>query len=265
MKRFVPILAFFALALGAGAQTLKDGKYFAQEAAFEAKSGWKYQVSLEVKGGKIVSADWNAVSNLPGVPDKKAYDKSGKYGMKKFGKAQAEWFEQAAVVEQYLVKSQDLGFSKIKADGKTDAITGASVTVKEFFDLAKAAVAAGPVAKGPYSKDGRYYAEQAAFDPKSGWKDTVLVTVVNGSVVDAVWNGVYKDKTKKSKIVDSTAGTYGMVKFGKAKAEWHEQAALATAALAKAGDPAKVDAVSGVSISIDPLVKLAAEALKAAK
>ena len=272
MKRIIVAAVLVAFAATAFAQSLKDGLYFAQEEAFSS-SGWKDQVILEVKGGKIVAADWNGVSNVAGAADKKAYDKAGKYNMKKFGKSQAEWWEQAAKVEAYLVSSQDLSFSKYKADGKTDAITGASITVKGFYDLAKKAVAAGPVAQGSYKKDGWYYAAQAAFDAKSGWKETALVTVVNGRVVSAVWNGISSDAKKKAKIVESATGKYGMVKFGKAIAEWHEQAAKAEAALVKAQDPAsiavkadgKTDAVTGVSMAVSPFLVLAAEALKAAR
>jgi major membrane immunogen (membrane-anchored lipoprotein) len=273
MKRAITITLLLALAFSAGAQSLKDGKYFAQDSTFP-QSGWKAQVVLEAKGGKIVAANWNGVSNIAGAADKKTYDKAGKYNMVKFGKAQAEWHQQAAAVEAYLVKTQDLAFAKYtNPEGNTDAISGASIHVKEFFELAKKAVAAGPVAKGPYSKDGWYYAEQAEFDAQSGWKDTILVTVVNGSIVDAVWNGISKDKAKKSKIVESATGKYNMVKFGKAKAEWHEQAAKAEAALVKANDPTKIavksdgstDAVSGVSIHVSGFLKLASDALKTAK
>jgi major membrane immunogen (membrane-anchored lipoprotein) len=273
MKRFIATAFVALLATALHGQTLKDGLYFAQDDAF-GSSGWRAQVVLTVKSGKIAAANWNAVSNLAGVADKKTYDKAGKYGMVKFGKAQAEWYQQAEKVEAHLVKTQDVNFSKYtNAEGSTDAISGASIHVKEFFDLAKKAVAAGPVAKGPYGKDGWYYAEAAAFDEKTGWKDTVLVTVVNGRIVDVLWNGISKDTKKKSKIVDSASGAYGMVKFGKAQAEWHEQTAKAEAALVAAQDPAKVkvkadgkpDAIAGVSIAISDFLKLAVEALKAAK
>lgn len=273
MKRFALVLMLCAFAMGLGAQTLKDGKYFAQQDGF-GSSGWKSQVVLEVKGGKITAANWNGVSNIAGAMDKKAYDKAGNYNMVKFGKAQAEWYQQAEKVEQYLVKTQDYKFNKYSdAEGHTDAISGASIHVKEFFDLAQKALAAGPVAKGSYAKDGWFYAEQTDFDKNSGWKDTVLLTVVNGRIVDVVWNGISNDKTKKSKIVESVSGNYNMVKFGKAQAEWHEQAAKAQAALLAAQDPAKIavkadgktDAISGVSIAVAPFLQLAANALKAAR
>lgn len=273
MKRFGILVCLTALAVSLSAQTLKDGKYFAQQDGF-GSSGWKSQVVLEVKGGKISAANWNGVSNIAGAKDKKTYDKTGNYNMVKFGKAQSEWYQQAEKVEQYLVKTQDYKFNKYSdAEGHTDAISGASIHVKEFFELAQKAISAGPVAKGMYSKDGWYYAEQATFDKESGWKETVLLTVVNGRIVDVVWNGISNDPAKKSKIVESVSGNYNMVKFGKAQAEWHAQAAKAEAALIAAQDPAKVavkadgktDAISGVSIHVAPFFQLAATALKAAK
>ena len=230
MKRFVATVFVTLLASALYAQSLKDGLYFAQDAGF-GSNGWKAQVVLTVKSGKVTAANWNGVSNIAGAADKKSYDKAGKYGMVKFGKAQAEWYQQAEKVEAYLVKSQDLAFAKYtNAEGSTDAISGASIHVKEFFDLVKKATAAGPVAKGPHAKDGWFYAEQAAFDAKTGWKDTVLVTVVNGRIVDVVWNGISSDTKKKSKIVESASGAYGLVKIGKAQAEWHVQTARAEAA-----------------------------------
>lgn len=270
MKRIIAIFAMAAVVFAVGAQTLQDGKYFAQEAEFQ-KSGWKEQVVLEVQGGKIVKAVWNGVNKL-GLADKITVASSGAYGMVKVSKLKKEWHEQSAVVADYLVQTQDLNFSKYKnAAGNTDAITGASLTVKEFFDLAKKAVAAGPAPKGAYAKDGWYFASAADFD-KSGWKANVLVTVVNGAVVDAVWNGISKDPKKKAKIVDSESGSYGMGKVAK-QGEWHVQAARASEALVKVQDPAKIalkkdgktDAVTGVSMAVSEFYALAAEALKAAK
>ena len=270
MKRVIAIVAFVAAVFAVGAQSFKDGIYFAQQHEFE-KSGWKYQVVVEVKGGKIAKATWNGVNNL-GQADKKTVAASGSYGMVKVSKLKKEWHEQAAAVEAYLVSTQNVNFDKYTTPaGNTDAITGASILVKEFFVLAKEALASAPVAKGPYAKDGWYYASAADFD-KSGWKANVLLTVANGSVVDAVWNGLSNDKKKKSKIVESKKGAYGMGKAAK-QGEGHEQAARAEAALLKAQNPAasavkadgKTDAITGVTITVSEFFTLADTALKAAR
>ena len=83
MKRNIALVAVLSLAvagLAFGQVKAKDGVYFAKDAAFPS-SGWAEEVVITVKGGKIVSADWNGVSNIAGAADKKSYDAAGKYGM----------------------------------------------------------------------------------------------------------------------------------------------------------------------------------------
>jgi hypothetical protein len=99
MKRIIALAVLLAAVFSVSAQSFKDGVYFAQEDAFQ-RDGWKYQVVLEVKGGKIVDAAWNAVNKL-GQPDKVALSTGGKYGMIKVSKIKKEWHEQAAAVEDY--------------------------------------------------------------------------------------------------------------------------------------------------------------------
>jgi major membrane immunogen (membrane-anchored lipoprotein) len=273
MKRALALSLIIAVAcvgVAFGQAKARDGVYFAQDENFAPQGGWKEQVVLTVAGGKITKVNWNGVSNL-GVADKKTVAAAGGYGMKKASKIGAEWDQQAAAVEAYLVKSQDVGFSKFKQDGTTDAITGASMHVQGFFALVNKALAAGPVAKGIYKKDGWYFKEAPAFDPQTTWKDSVLVTVVNGTIVDVLWNGTSSDKTKKSKLIEAIEGRYGMAKAAK-QGEWNVQAAAVQAAILKAQDPAKVavkqdgtsDAISGASIHVTA-VFLAIDALKAAR
>lgn len=273
MKRIaaaVLVLAIAATGTASAQVKARDGVYFAQNGDF-GSSGWKDQVILEVKAGKITRATWNGVSNLPGAADKKSWAAAGKYGLKRSSRIGAEWDAQAASAEAWLVKNQNPGFNKFDKDGKTDAISGASITVNGFFALVNQALAGPPVAKGIYAKDGWYYQEQKDFDKSSGWKDTVLVTVVNGTVMDVLWNGVSKDTKKKSKLVEAREGRYGMAKAAK-KGEWNVQAAAVQAAIVQVQDPAKIplkadgttDAISGASLH--PLaVTLALEALKAAR
>ncbi len=273
MKRFIAVTIILAIALAGtvSAQVkAKDGVYFAQENAFSAQSGWKEEVVVTVAGGKITKVVWNGVSNL-GLADKKTVAAAGGYGMKKASKLGLEWDQEAANVEAWLVKTQDVGFSKFNAKGETDAISGASLTVKNFFELVNKALASPAVPKGMYKKDGWFFAQQAEFDKASGWKDNVLLTVVNGSLVDVLWNGVYKDSTKKSKLVEALAGRYGMGKVAK-KGEWNLQAAAVQEAILKAQDPSTIvlkkdgttDAISGASIHATAVV-LSVEALKAAR
>lgn len=246
----------------------KDGVYFAEDEAY-GQTGWKEQVVLKVAGGKLTEVTWNGVSNLGGA-DKVTVSAAGGYGMEKASKLKLRWDEQAKNVAVELLKTQGTGV-KAKADGYADGITGASLHVAPFNVLVAKALASAPVAKGVFKKDGWFYAQQADFDAKTGWKDNVLVTVVNGTIVDAVWNGLNKDAKQKSKIVTSEAGKYGMEKAAKLGA-WHVQAAKVDAAIVAAGDPSKIaikadgttDAIAGASLH-PTAVTLAVEALKAAR
>ncbi|RKQ30404.1 FMN-binding protein [Oceanobacillus halophilus] len=248
----------------------EDGIYYAEEDGF-GDSGWKYIAVLEVEDGKIVSADWNG-AHKAGGDDKDTVSANGEYGMVENGDAQAEWHEQAELVEAYLIETQDPTAIEYTTDeGHTDAISGVSIHVVEFFDLAEKALANGPVEKGPY-KDGAYYAEEDEFGD-SGWKYTASLTVVNGNIVAADWNGVFEDGGDDKDTV-SANGEYGMVENGGAQAEWHEQAELAEAYLLEVQDPTAIeytseeghtDAISGVSIHVVEFFDLAEKALAEAK
>ncbi len=273
MKRILSIALILCVGLAGiafGQVKAKDGVYFAQDTNFAPQGGWKEQVVVTVAKGKITNVIWNGVSNL-GLADKKTVAAAGGYGMKKASALKLEWDQQAANVEAYLLKTQNPGFNKFKQDGTTDAISGASLHVKAFYDLVNQALAAGPVAKGIYKKDGWYFKEQSDFDAKTGWKDSVLLTVVNGRIVDVLWNGTSKDTKKKSKLVEALEGRYGMAKAAKL-GEWNVQAAAVEAAIVKAQDPAKInvrkdgtsDAISGASIHVTA-VGLAIDALQAAR
>jgi major membrane immunogen (membrane-anchored lipoprotein) len=273
MKRVIICALVLSVALAdfAFAQVkAKDGIYFAQDNGFAPQGGWKEQVVLKVAGGKIATANWNGVSNL-GVADKKTVAAAGGYGMKKASKIGLEWDQQAANVEAYLVKTQNPGFNKLKQDGTTDAISGASLHVAGFYALVNKALAAGPVPRGIYKKDGWFFAQQPSFDAETGWKDSVLITVVNGTIVDVLWNSTNKDAKLKSKLVEAQEGRYGMAKAAKL-GEWNVQASAVEAAILKVQDPAKIrvrsdgktDAISGASIHV-AAVGLAVEALKASR
>ncbi|MFA7672072.1 MAG: FMN-binding protein [Sphaerochaetaceae bacterium] len=109
--------------------------------------------------------------------------------------------------------------------------------------------------------DGFYFAIDDEY-PSSGWKEYVTLTVKDGKIESANWNGI--DKNGNDKKEYDKGGNYNMVKFGGAQAEWYEQAQRLEAFLISTQDPSKVtDSVSGVSIGTDEFVKLAAKALKA--
>lgn len=247
-----------------------DGKYFAATDTFDEKTGWKETLTIEVKDGKIATVDWNGVSINAGE-DKKNASKNGKYPMVEKGGAKAPWHEQAASLEKFLIEKQDVAAIVVKDDGKSDTVAGVSITVSEFAKLAEKALSGQPTQPGPY-KDGAYHAELPEFDAKTGWKDMVDLTVMNGNIMAVNWNGLNKaggdDKKNASKN-----GKYPMVEKGGAKAPWHEQAASAEKFLIDKQDigaitvnsDGKTDVVSGVTMTVSEFAKLVTEALASAK
>jgi len=246
----------------------QDGTYYGT-AEVDAQTGWQTYVLLTVEGGKITKADWNAF-NVNNAGDlKKKVSEDGKYGMKEKGGAQAEWHEQAAKAEAFLIEKQDPAAITVNAEGKTDAVSGVSVGVSDFVAAAQAALAAGPAQAGPY-KDGGYHAEGAEFDPNNGFKSTVDITVANGNIVAAKFSGVNEAGEDKQQY--SADGKYGMKEKGGSQAEWHEEIIAAQKHFVENQGTAptldaegKTDAISGVTISVGEYFTLAAKALEGAK
>lgn len=244
----------------------QDGTYFIQGEP-DAETGWQSYVVMTVSGGKIATAEWNATNKDIGA-DKITYSKEGKYGMKAGG-ASSEWHEQAALATQYLIEKQDPAAITVNDEGKTDAISGVSIHVGEFAQLAQKALAADPVQVGPY-KDGTYHAEGDSFDAETGWKDTTDLVIAGGNIIHANFSGVNKDGEDKKAY--SIEGKYGM-KAGGASAEWHEEAEKAEAFLVEKQDPAAAtfkedgttDAISGASIHLKSFFDMAAKLLEQAK
>lgn len=246
-----------------------DGIYFAQQDEFSERTGWKSTVTIKVEGGKIADVEWNA-ANVNAGEDKVSQSKSGAYGMEENGGAQAAWWEQAEAVEKALIDSQNLSSLTYNEDGYTDAVSGVSIHINDFVELAEEALENGPVGRGMY-KDGAYHAEIPEFS--HGWQDYVDLTVINGYLVAARWDA-YPEEGEMHKHEYSKAGKYGMVENGGAQAQWWEQVDRAEAYLLKIQDPTKieyldedghVDSISGVSIHVKELFSLAEEALKDAR
>lgn len=117
----------------------KDGTYTAEEKDF-AESGWKDNVTVEVVDGKIASVVWNS-THKDGGDDKITVSENGDYGMVEQGGAIAEWHEQAAKAESYLLEKQDPSAITLKDDGSTDAVAGVTIHVNGFVQLVEEALA----------------------------------------------------------------------------------------------------------------------------
>ncbi|PKM38833.1 MAG: hypothetical protein CVV04_12925 [Firmicutes bacterium HGW-Firmicutes-9] len=122
-------------------------------------------------------------------------------------------------------------------------------------------------------KDGVYFAQG---ETSNNWRPYVVVTVEKGKIVDAIWSAT-NTVPQGDKVAISENGGYGMVAYGAAKSEWHEQAKAAEDWLVKNQDPAKFDSLytdeeghtaalttdsgASVSIHVSEFFTLAAQAL----
>ena len=138
VKEFDALVAA-ALAQGpVGYGKYVDGAAYA-EAADYGDSGWKDTFSGTVISGYIVSASWNGVSEST-EKDKKTASIDGDYGMVANGGASAEWHEQAALVEDYLIQTQSIDAITMDESTHTDAVAGVSISVGTFVELATEAL-----------------------------------------------------------------------------------------------------------------------------
>src|SRR5699024_84923 len=102
-----------------------------EEDPAEEEGDWASAAYITVVNGHIIDAVWNAYDIND--QDKFTFAKDGEYGMVNASEIDAEWHEQAEATAQYLVETQDPTAVEWDEDGKTDTITGASMTVSNFF------------------------------------------------------------------------------------------------------------------------------------
>ncbi len=118
-------------------------------------------------------------------------------------------------------------------------------------------------------RNGTYTAESDGFS--NGWRNFVRVVVENGFITDVTFDA-YAEGGGMNKYLASLMGEYGMYENAGSQSPWWQQADLAAVELMVAQDPnvfsnnqSQVDGISGVSITIMPHFRLAAEALAGAR
>lgn len=114
----------------------RDGQYRAQATGYDS-SGFCDTVELTVAGGEITTVNWDAV-HRDGGKTKKERSRDGEYVMSETG---LPWHEQAEIMERALLEVQDPARIVYQSDtGKTDAYTGATITVTPFVRLSTEAL-----------------------------------------------------------------------------------------------------------------------------
>lgn len=119
------------------AVVLKDGEYTATQAAPDEK-GYTASATVTVTDGAITSVNLDAV-DAEGKTKKEASE-NGEYDMESAG-AQAAWHEEIATFEQYIVDNQGVENLTLNEEGKTDAITGVTISLDAYVPLVQEAIA----------------------------------------------------------------------------------------------------------------------------
>ena len=110
--------------------TLKDGTYTAQSP--EPSNGYTGVVTMEVKGGKIVSLVYDSLDEQG--QSKRYLSSVGEYVMVE---GNPTWEEQADLLAKHVIENQSLDKLTMDDSGKTDAVSGVSINISEFVNLTK--------------------------------------------------------------------------------------------------------------------------------
>ena len=240
---------------------LKDGTYEAKADAPD-NNGFTNVVTVTVKDGKIAEVNWDAVGADGST--KSVLSENGEYVMTEDG---LTWKEQAEALAKAVVENQSLSFLNLDEQGKTDAVSGVSISIGGFTALAeKCLKEAAGITQTLELKDGTYEAKAEAAD-NNGFIDQVTMTVADGKITEVNWEAVGEDGSKKSVLSEN--GEYVMTEDG---LTWKEQAeALASALIEnqsldflQVNEQGKTDAVSGVSISVGGFISLAEKCMNEA-
>jgi major membrane immunogen (membrane-anchored lipoprotein) len=105
-------------------------------------------------------------------------------------------------------------------------------------------------------KDGVYYAEESDFD-SHGWKGMITITVKGGKITS-----VFYDEINKSNELKGLNNSYSQSMKEKSKITPKQAVEKLSASLVAKQDPAKVDAVTGATGSVDKFKALADKAIK---
>ncbi len=238
---------------------LEDGIYYALGEV--ENNGWMPYVEFTVEKGKITEFDFDSYNMQTGDNLTKS-DKSeaGEYNLSTPNAG--ELHEQYARIEQYVLDGNDITKVKFDSSGKSDAISGATISFASVKALYEKAVEAGPVKQNDTSKDG-YYFGQASVD-EHGSVPQIVYIVYNGAIVGAHVDDMIMTETGEVayKSTLSVEGEYDLSED--AISPLHEQfVAISDYFVENQGfeSDTSVDAISGATISIGGYV----EAFEAAK
>ena len=123
--------ALFEEAAATKTTTLKDGSY--SKKSEEADGGFLFEMTMNVEGGKITSLSYEGYNEEGKSKTQLCLD--GEYVMTENGPT---WAEQAKSLAAHVVENQSIDKITMDENGKTDAVSGVSISVNGFVDFAKA-------------------------------------------------------------------------------------------------------------------------------
>lgn len=116
--------------------TLVDGTYNVEGSA--DSQGWVATAEIVIAGGEITAITFDATDAAGGTKSEAVAN--GSYDMSVAG-AQDSWTgEMATFADAIIAGSVDLETIAFDADGKSDAVSGVTITVQPYVELVKAAL-----------------------------------------------------------------------------------------------------------------------------
>ncbi len=106
-----------------------DGTYETEEAEFDDQ-GYKDKVTLTIKDGKMTEVIWDAYNAAGQL--KSVLSADGAYEMTRGG---LTWQEQAVAIADFVVQNQSTDAIITNEEGKTDSVSGVSISVNDFITL----------------------------------------------------------------------------------------------------------------------------------
>jgi major membrane immunogen (membrane-anchored lipoprotein) len=243
MRRILLVLGGLLVVTAAfAAAKLTDGTYTGTYDAMDSH-GWKPQMTVVIKGGKIADVSFDYVN-------KKGELKTKDVGYNKAMMAKNKTNPEKAYPE--LAKAL-----VAKQDAPVDAVTGATGSSANFNALAVALVAkakAGDKSPTVLGMNETYAAEDQL--DKYGYKAKIQITFENGRISKVDYDEF--DKDGKSKKADEK---YAKNMKAKSKVSPAEAITKLVDGLMTKQDPAKVDAVTGATELFTRFVTLAKQVL----
>ena len=142
-KVFIVIVSLLCLVVtGCGSNNIKEGTY--KGTTIDNYGGQENTASAEVvidANGKITSVYLDTTYTVDGVQTTKKTLKEG-YGMMghPYGSKVGEWYEQVEKLEAAIVEHQGTDFLALGEDGKTDAVSGCTISISALVEATNKAL-----------------------------------------------------------------------------------------------------------------------------